>query len=504
MPQPILLQLFSSGWVSGLGLVLILLILGIQGRFWFRTRASIQEFRDVVPSVNSFSLLKTQILKEDAQLLSPRDILSAHADLRERQERADPQLSRTELTLVQLRGTANATMTDIRDSINTYLIRNKGAVADFNLLRDIVQRHLDAVEEGITLTMPIPLYLGLMGTMLGIVLGLFAMPSLNSDDFLKGEGVNSLIDGVKMAMVASFVGLGLTVWNTVEFRNAKAGLEGRKHGLFTFLQTELLPLLTESVNAGVFALNRNLDRFGSIFAEGLQRLDGMVDKNFRALTAQQQALDTFRTMDLSRIATFNAQVLQQLTGSLDALERFGLYLDRMNDLIENTRIIVERTGQVERISEQISGTMSQAETLFQYLSTHFRQLDAHSSAFVNHLGQVDDRIVEAFRGLDVRIRERLRAIEEIRLKEEDQMVDYFQRNRDKLGKLDFLERLQTDAARYQQADGDRQAQIQTQLRDLSAQQAAMNALLLRLVERMERGTFGRLLPAKNQSGRGGA
>ena len=59
----------------------------------------------------------------------------------------------------------------IISSLNKYLINNKGAVSDFHLMKDIVDRNCDAKEEEIHTQIPVPLYLGLTGTMLGILIG---------------------------------------------------------------------------------------------------------------------------------------------------------------------------------------------------------------------------------------------------------------------------------------------------------------------------------------------
>lgn len=67
----------------------------------------------------------------------------------------------------------------ILNSINVYLERNKNAVTDFHLVKDITERNIDALEEDINLTISIPLYLGLIGTMLGIVIGLFTMSDIS-------------------------------------------------------------------------------------------------------------------------------------------------------------------------------------------------------------------------------------------------------------------------------------------------------------------------------------
>ena len=63
----------------------------------------------------------------------------------------------------------------IIDSINKYLEKNKDAVTDFNLIRDIIDRNTDSIEEEIQTQIPIPLYYGLMGTMLGILIGVIAL-----------------------------------------------------------------------------------------------------------------------------------------------------------------------------------------------------------------------------------------------------------------------------------------------------------------------------------------
>lgn len=56
----------------------------------------------------------------------------------------------------------NEVAKEIENSINTYLIKNKGAVSDFNLIKDIVERNCDAVESEIESVTPLPLYLGLV------------------------------------------------------------------------------------------------------------------------------------------------------------------------------------------------------------------------------------------------------------------------------------------------------------------------------------------------------
>src|SRR5690554_6047630 len=95
---------------------------------------------------------------------------------------------------------------EILSPINNYLIKNKGAVGDFNLIKDIVDRSLDVEEEEISGNLPLPLYLGLFGTMLGIIISLVNI-SLQTSGNEDSELIKILLSGVKISMIASAIGI---------------------------------------------------------------------------------------------------------------------------------------------------------------------------------------------------------------------------------------------------------------------------------------------------------
>lgn len=83
---------------------------------------------------------------------------------------------------------ASLTFVKIVTDTNEYLLNNRGAAADFNILKDISERRAEAGDEQIQAQLSTPLYLGLLGTFLGAILGLFSIiPSATqvSDAFLK-------------------------------------------------------------------------------------------------------------------------------------------------------------------------------------------------------------------------------------------------------------------------------------------------------------------------------
>ncbi|MCB0752204.1 MAG: hypothetical protein KDC52_12075, partial [Ignavibacteriae bacterium] len=55
---------------------------------------------------------------------------------------------------------SNPIFESLLHSINVYLLRNKGATTDFNLIRDITERNIDTEDDDISQTVTVPLYLG--------------------------------------------------------------------------------------------------------------------------------------------------------------------------------------------------------------------------------------------------------------------------------------------------------------------------------------------------------
>lgn len=133
---------------------------------------------------------------------------------------------------------------EIVSSINNYLRKNKGA-AEFAILKDITDRNCDAVEEQIEATSPFPIYVGLCGTLVGIVFGVAVLgygggidslltsstPSQTEmvvgfqEEIVAGEdagatGIKDLLRGVAVAMLTTFIGVVLTIWGSTSSKNA--------------------------------------------------------------------------------------------------------------------------------------------------------------------------------------------------------------------------------------------------------------------------------------------
>ena len=242
--------------VESIEIALVCIIVSIQFWVFSRTYIQIKLFEEVIPLISSLKISKIQINPIELSKLTPSEILlkieqyknlNYHISSENRTFKLDTDESSDsshsdkysseleEINIIESSEKTNKIFDNILFSANNYLIRNKGAASDFNLIKDIVERNINAVEEDINLSIGIPLYLGLMGTMIGIVIGLFNIPDMNikldgnSQDLILNQGITLLIGGVKIAMIASFVGLLLTIINSGWiFKGSRTLVEAKK------------------------------------------------------------------------------------------------------------------------------------------------------------------------------------------------------------------------------------------------------------------------------------
>ena len=138
-------------------ILVILTIIVAQVYIYKNTQKKIVTYKSIFPnSTSSYSIVETVI----------------HADNSNDEDESFSENIDT-ISVSQLKiNTNNDTLKEIRDALNMYLQKNKGAASDFYLMKDVVERYCDAEEEEINIQQPIPLYLGLMGTMVGIIVGI--------------------------------------------------------------------------------------------------------------------------------------------------------------------------------------------------------------------------------------------------------------------------------------------------------------------------------------------
>jgi len=302
--------------------VIIIGIVSLQIFFFLKNLQRMKEFKDIFKEADSWNIL----YDEDSHFVS------------------------------SIAGKGNETFQAIKFSINKYLRSHTGSVVDFNLLKDAVDRHCDSVEEDINTQTPVPLYCGLAGTMIGVIIGLSSLLYTNSITSLLGgnkaksnteivqqtkdseteadehisqaaDGVNHLLTGVAWAMLASILGIGLTTANSLFFKKYKLEEESGKNDFYAWMQSQLLPELPSDTSDILQKLVSNLNRFNNVFSKNTKELGSTLSEVNRSYEIQADIIGYLQEMDIERVSAANILVLKELQGCTNELREFQTYLN---------------------------------------------------------------------------------------------------------------------------------------------------------------------------------
>ncbi len=432
-----------------LALLAVVAIIAFQAYFFCQTYMKIRRFKSIFSPTDKYSVSRYWIKRSVLEALDPDTILADREKYALEAPIQDPEA----LDVNILAWTNNNKVTaTIAHALNTYLIRNRGVASDFHLLKDVVERNCDAEESDITQTISVPLYLGLLGTFLGIVIGLGQLSGINMSN--QGDldtGISGLLKGVVLAMVASFIGLALTVVNNISFRNCKIKLEAGRNKFYTFLQTSLLPVLNQGINSSLASLQNNLHKFNEDFGINVRNLSQAMKANYDTLVAQDKLLTTLQGMEITRFSKANIQILQALDGSVGKLEQFNQYLEGLNGIIGYTDKLTERldtliskTDHVELFSKQLVSVFQENKQLTAFLQNHYGALEKSHQLITQSVNTVDNVLDESLGKLKDFTQQRIIEVQKITLRELDLMQEKYPEKWKKLDHLPVLETIGKD------------------------------------------------------------
>jgi len=243
-------------------------------------------------------------------------------------------------------------------------------------VRRITEEHIYRQEDAINRSITIPLYMGLMGTILGIIFGLFAY---GQSSVTVQMPIDEIINAVKIAMAVSFLGLLLTVVNqTRTFSNAKANLEMGKEEFYKYLKMKFRTFENEFAPV-VMDMKNGLEKFNSEFTKNLDNMSLTLKTaetfskwDFASL---EKAINKFKNVEiylekiknlLDKItkheSTINSvRTLQETTDSLN--NNVALFAEATSKITDN---IVEMTT---KIADSVAGNEKVLRELFEYFNS---------------------------------------------------------------------------------------------------------------------------------------
>lgn len=362
--------------------IIVFIVIAFQVSFFWKNLKRMHTFRDIFSAPSSWAVQ----INEDGQTVSG------------------------------INGEGNSVFKLIKDNINDYLGNSQGSVIDYNILKDAVDRNCETIEDEINAQMPVPLYCGLAGTMAGVIVGLFSLLSEDSISNLMtsgsksvesatlamngaASGINDLLAGVALAMVASILGIVLTTVNSVLFKQFKRQEEEGKNKFLSWVQSILLPELPNDISDSFSMFVDNLNRFNDTFRENTRGLGHTLEQINGAYSTQADIIKTIQQMNVTRMATANVKVLNALSDCTDKLEQFNVYLNSIQGYtneIEAFRQQLSSEANMVYLLEEMKDTLASIKNFFR---TELGEIDQRKQAIRNSVDNVDTYVNEALENL---------------------------------------------------------------------------------------------------------
>lgn len=326
---------------------------------------------------------------------------------------------------------------------NAYLLNNKGAV-DFNILKNIADRTAAVKENQITNTVSIPLYLGLIGTFCGVILGLINIILFKGDITQEGAmetAINGLLTGVSVAMIVSLVGLSLTTWNNaVAFKSSVRIRDLNRNDYYTFLQRDLLHRLDNNLHTILDMLKGNIADFNSQFGENLKKFDDTFGNNIsnlkEAVTSMSTQIDTvkentglqigllseLKRINYDQMVQDNTKLFQKMKEAgpmLDAFvkehQSFNQNLQSANGLTMNINNIFERITQFENninvVGTEIAMSKMLGADVLNHINDQLKAINYNDQLIGQYAAVTNDEFKQYLENAHTRIKEIKRKIE---------------------------------------------------------------------------------------------
>jgi hypothetical protein len=329
----------------------------------------------------------------------------------------------------------NDVVVRIKYSINNYLLNNFGAPVNFSIIKDMIDREVDVKDEDISQSISVPLYTGLAATMLGIIFGLFGMPEMAmSAQF--SDGIQALIDGVKISMGASLTGLVCTtVLSSFLYKDAKKKVLRDKNNQFSYLQAKLLPELIKAEDSGLAGLKQSLERFSSEARSITNNISQAVIHTSQSIGAQQQVLDKIERMNVTKVSKVNLELFDRLDSNMEALTHFSSYLSTIKEISQNMSDFAKRTASVDSLTKHIGETIDESRDLNKFLAGHFQAIESYGSQALKAVDYSDSHFREAIEKLTEDTKTRIDVLNELSDSSESHIKEVFEDISIKLNKI---------------------------------------------------------------------
>lgn len=261
---------------------------------------------------------------------------------------------------------------DFVSEVNKYIRSHNGAV-EYGIIKDKYENAVGAEYEYAVSKMQFPTYIGLLGTFIGVYIGLkcFSIGLAGTDSTVTEDMIRELVGGIIISMLTSVIGLILMMISNGFAGSVRKSADKSQEEFLQFIQTDVLPSLGTNVTSSLNRLQNTIrefepsfrsviDDFKTAFAECTDMFKGTFANNVAVLTAAVDKMGANMTLINENIEKQDRllSTLQQhsLVDTLDkfvsAAESFGSVSDAVSKLEEvRDRIVSSSSALIERQAE---------------------------------------------------------------------------------------------------------------------------------------------------------
>lgn len=255
---------------------------------------------------------------------------------------------------------------DTLDDINSYLVYNKNKTYDYHILKEIVNRNSQSLEDEVDTMLTVPLYWGLIATIFGIAFGIviFAwkdLANLLSGSNMNPEGIKILLTDVGIAMIASLAGVFFTKQSTAHYNEARTEMAKNKNHFLTWIQTDLMSKLSDDITGALIKMTQDLNEFNRTFADNTRELKETLSTVKDNYDGQIKLLEAIDKIKINKIAKANIEVYDKLQGCTEELEN-------LFEIFANSE---EYVTKVVELNNKI-GSVEERTLLFEELGNYFK------------------------------------------------------------------------------------------------------------------------------------
>lgn len=262
--------------------------------------------------------------------------------------------------------------------------------------------------------------------MIGIILGLWAMPDISSSDFT--SSISVLINGVKWAMSASLMGLLLTtILSTWIYKPDIQKMLKDKSLVLSMLQADLLPELVKADETGFSGLKTSLERFSRQAENIVSSLHTAVEKTGMNIKGQLAVINKVEAMDIKKMSQAVVLQYQSLDKNIQSLNNLYQHLSQIEQISYNLKEFAKQSEDMTAIGKSIRENVSVSTDHIRFIQSHFDKLEQLGNYSLQAINLSDSHFRDAIEKLTEEINKRIANLDSLSNQAESHLKEIYEK-----------------------------------------------------------------------------